>query len=108
MARALLSKNKYLILDEATSSVDMKTDDFIQSIIREKFKKTTVITIAHRLNTIADYDKILVIEKGHLAEEGAPHVLIQKKGLFSQMVENTGKNAENIKRKAKMSYERAR
>ena len=51
------------MLDEATSNVDMATDNFIQATIKEKFKDTTVITIAHRLNTIADYDKIIVMRE---------------------------------------------
>jgi len=56
LSRALLRRNKFLVLDEATSNVDMKTDDFIQNVIRERFKETTVVTIAHRLSTVADYD----------------------------------------------------
>ena len=93
LARALLRKNKFLILDEATSNVDMKTDAFIQKVIRDKFIKTTVITIAHRLNTIADYDKVLVMRKGEIIEQGAPWELIERRGLFFDMVEHTGKNA---------------
>ena len=84
----------------------MKTDDFIQKVIREEFRNTTVITIAHRLNTIADYDKILVIDKGRIVEEGAPYELIQANGIFREMVDNTGKNVENIVRKARLSYEK--
>ena len=61
MARALLQRNKILVLDEATSNVDMKTDTFIQNVIKKRFKATTVITIAHRLDTIADYDKVIVM-----------------------------------------------
>ena len=72
MARALLRKNKFLVLDEATSNVDMQTDSFIQKVIREKFTDTTVITIAHRLNTIADYDKVIVMKRGKITEQGAP------------------------------------
>jgi ATP-binding cassette subfamily C (CFTR/MRP) protein 4 len=66
LGRALLRKNKILVLDEATSNVDMKTDEFIQNVLKEKFKDTTVITIAHRLNTIADYDKVIVMNRGRI------------------------------------------
>jgi ATP-binding cassette, subfamily C (CFTR/MRP), member 4 len=64
LARVLLQKNKILILDEATSSVDNETDIFIQDKIKEKFKEATVITIAHRLLTIAGYDKVAVLSRG--------------------------------------------
>lgn len=80
MSRALLQKNKILVLDEVTSNVDMGTDAFIQKIIRQKFKNTTVITIAHRLLMIADYDKVIVMSKGSIKEEGTPWELIEKKG----------------------------
>ena len=66
LARALLRKNKFLILDEATSNVDMETDYFIKKCIHTRFEDTTVITIAHRLNTIADYDKVIVMSKGKI------------------------------------------
>jgi ATP-binding cassette subfamily C (CFTR/MRP) protein 4 len=75
----------------------MKTDAFIQKVIREKFKETTVITIAHRLNTVTDYDNIIVMHYGRIVEAGAPFELLEKKGVFFEMVEHTGKNAELIK-----------
>lgn len=68
----------------------MATDSFIQKVIREKFTDTTVITIAHRLNTIADYDLVIVMHKGHILEQGHPHDLIEKRGAFAEMVMHTG------------------
>ena len=93
LARALLRKRKILFLDEATSNVDLRTDDLIQKVLKEKFTDTTVITIAHRLNTIADYDQIIVMSRGRVKEIGTPYELIEKKGTFAEMVEHTGKNA---------------
>ena len=82
LARALIRRNRILVLDEATSNVDMETDAFIQRAIREKFADTTVITIAHRLNTIADYDFVVVMENGRVAEAGHPFELIKAKKQF--------------------------
>ena len=93
------------MLDEATSNVDMQTDAFIQKVIKEKFKETTVITIAHRLNTIADYDKVIVMKRGKIVEHGSPWMLLQKKGQFADMVSHTGKNAELIRAKALEHYQ---
>lgn len=76
LARALLKKNKFLVLDEATSNVDMRTDAFIQEVIKDKYADATVITIAHRLNTIADYDRIIVMHNGSIIESGAPCELL--------------------------------
>lgn len=68
LARAVLKKNKLIVLDEATANVDMETDNLIQKTIREHFHNSTILTIAHRLNTIADYDKVLVMDDGRVAE----------------------------------------
>jgi len=83
----------------------MNTDAFIQKVLKERFSDTTVITIAHRLNTVADYDKIIVMNRGKITEAGSPHELIQKKGTFYEMVQHTGKNANAIISKARSSYE---
>lgn len=79
LARALLRRSKILILDEATAAVDLETDDLIQRTIREEFTYCTVITIAHRLNTILDYDKVLVLHKGHIVDYDSPEVLLKNK-----------------------------
>ncbi|KAL4437735.1 hypothetical protein ABPG74_012410 [Tetrahymena malaccensis] len=114
LARALLKRNKILVLDEATANVDMETDNLIQKTIRNKFQECTVLTIAHRLNTIADYDKVIVMNDGVVAEYDAPINLlcnslsdqeITKNTIFSQMVKNTGKNnSANIFQLAKEKY----
>uniref|UniRef100_A0A6I8MXX3 Multidrug resistance-associated protein 1 n=2 Tax=Ornithorhynchus anatinus TaxID=9258 RepID=A0A6I8MXX3_ORNAN len=85
LARALLRKTKILVLDEATAAVDLETDDLIQSTIRTQFDDCTVLTIAHRLNTIMDYTRILVLDKGEVVECGSPSDLLQKKGIFYSM-----------------------
>ncbi|KAL4505504.1 hypothetical protein ABPG72_002566 [Tetrahymena utriculariae] len=95
LGRAILRQSQLIVLDEATANVDMLTDELIQEKIRQKFKKSTVITIAHRLNTIADYDQIIVMEQGKAVESGTPYELLQNlNGVFYQMVQHTGeKNA---------------
>jgi len=77
LARALLRRAKILVLDEATAAVDLETDDLIQKTIREQFAFCTVITIAHRLNTILDNDLIVVMDKGEIKERGAPQDLLK-------------------------------
>ncbi|XP_078519306.1 multidrug resistance-associated protein 1-like isoform X2 [Lissotriton helveticus] len=88
LARALLRKSKILVLDEATAAVDLETDDLIQSTIRVQFADCTVLTIAHRLNTIMDYTRIMVFDKGQLVECGRPSDLLAQKGLFYGMAKD--------------------
>ncbi|XP_062831587.1 ATP-binding cassette sub-family C member 4 [Anolis carolinensis] len=106
LARAILKKNKILIIDEATANVDPRTDELIQKTIREKFAQCTVLTIAHRLNTIIDSDRIMVLDSGRLKEYDEPYILLQEKeSLFYKMVQQLGKaEAESIKETAKQVY----
>ncbi|XP_070201565.1 ATP-binding cassette sub-family C member 3-like [Littorina saxatilis] len=77
LARALLRRTKILVLDEATAAVDLETDDLIQKTLRTAFHDCTVLTIAHRLKTVMDYDKIIVLEKGKIVEMDSPGSLLQ-------------------------------
>ncbi|XP_046739583.1 multidrug resistance-associated protein 1 isoform X11 [Diprion similis] len=91
LARALLRKTRVLILDEATAAVDLETDDLIQRTIREEFKNCTVLTIAHRLNTILDSDRVIVLDKGYITEFDDPETLIQRKtSAFYSMAKDAG------------------
>eukprot|EP01119_Soliformovum_irregulare_P013131 TRINITY_DN3467_c0_g1_i1.p1 TRINITY_DN3467_c0_g1~~TRINITY_DN3467_c0_g1_i1.p1 ORF type:complete len:1423 (+),score=460.83 TRINITY_DN3467_c0_g1_i1:67-4335(+) len=91
LARAILKRSKILIMDEATASVDYATDELIQKTIREQFKEATVLTIAHRINTIMDYDKVLVMDKGTMAEFDAPSVLLNQEGsIFRSLASRAG------------------
>ncbi|KAF9948009.1 hypothetical protein BGZ70_002404 [Mortierella alpina] len=99
LSRALLAKSKVVVLDEATASVDMATDALIQKAIRVDFATSTVVTVAHRINTIIDYDRILVMNKGQLAEyDSAYNLLSNPDSIFSRMVAETGaQNAAHLR-----------
>jgi len=112
LARAMIRQSRVLIMDEATASVDIETDSVIQKALRSEFKEVTVITIAHRLNTIIDYDKVLVLSQGSILEYDKPVNLLfesQEDGSliptdkteFSKLVDETGAvNAELLRTKA--------
>uniref|UniRef100_A0A6S8ZK17 Uncharacterized protein n=1 Tax=Chaetoceros debilis TaxID=122233 RepID=A0A6S8ZK17_9STRA len=100
LARTMLQKPTVLVLDEATASVDGETDAFIQRLIRSRFRGTTLLTIAHRLNTIMDYDVVLVMDNGKVAEFGSPKELLSDEdGLFSGLIDSTGKESSIALRK---------
>ena len=87
ICRALMSQAKIIIMDEATAAVDVETDALIQRAIREEFSDATCLTIAHRLNTILDSDKVLVLESGEVGEFGTPgELLSDKTSLFYSLV----------------------
>ncbi|KAJ3118107.1 hypothetical protein HDU96_003875 [Phlyctochytrium bullatum] len=91
LARALARKSRVIVMDEATASVDTETDSRIQQTIREEFSDCTVITIAHRLKTIADYDRVVVLDHGSVIENGSPFELLQSSSSpFRKMCEETG------------------
>ncbi|KAG2290989.1 hypothetical protein Bca52824_037658 [Brassica carinata] len=99
LARALLRRSKILVLDEATAAVDVRTDVLIQKTIREEFKSCTMLIIAHRLNTIIDCDKVLVLDSGKVQEFSTPENLLSNgESSFSKMVQSTGAaNAEYLR-----------
>lgn len=107
LARALLRKSNIVVLDEVTSSIDDETDKLIQSTIRSKFSHCTILTIAHRLETVIESDKILVMDNGSLEEFGHPHSLIEKEnGSFRSIVALSGK-MESLASKAEENYKKS-
>ncbi|KAJ2519633.1 hypothetical protein H4217_002565 [Coemansia sp. RSA 1939] len=86
LCRLLMREYKIIVLDEATADVDLETDKEMQRLFRSKFKHCTVLTIAHRLETIMSSDKIIVMDKGRVVEFGPPKELIKQDGHFSELV----------------------
>ena len=115
LARLIVRKSKVVVIDEGTANVDTTTDNFIQDKINEVFKECVVLTIAHRLSTVAHYDKILVMDKGMMVEYDHPYKLLVEKvgdreitrirGGFVSMVRRSGERvAQEIFNKAYTSY----
>ncbi|XP_067134894.1 ATP-binding cassette subfamily C member 4-like [Centruroides vittatus] len=96
LARTILRQNKILVMDEATSNIDKRTDSCLQKIIQEKFKSCTVLTIAHRLHTIIDSDRVLVLDTGRVQEFDSPYALLKNvNGVFYNLVKKMGVTSMN-------------
>ena len=100
LVRAILRKNKILVLDEPTANVDSHTDKLLQEAVAENFEGATILAIAHRLDTVIDYDKILVLGSGGVLEYGSPRELIANGGAFSMMLDETAGIASMPKARA--------
>ncbi|KAK7481440.1 hypothetical protein BaRGS_00027291 [Batillaria attramentaria] len=101
LARTLLHKTRILVLDEATAAVDMETDDLIQQTLRTEFADCSVLTIAHRLHTVMDYDKILVLDKGRVSAFDSPQRLLEDtSSIFYDMVHSAGLVQQSAQRSA--------
>ncbi|KAJ2743567.1 hypothetical protein GGI20_003649 [Coemansia sp. BCRC 34301] len=89
LCRVIMRKHKIIVLDEATANVDLEADRSVQELIRKEFGDCTVLTIAHRLDTIINSDRIVVMDKGTIAEVGTPQELLAKDGMFAQLVKTS-------------------
>lgn len=87
VARAILKQSKILMIDEATANVDQLTDSLIQNVIADKFQNRTILTIAHRLNTVATSDRIIVLHQGSVIDFDVPNEILPKHGLIQQSIE---------------------
>ena len=86
IARALLKHSKVILIDEATSNIDMNSEEVFLKTVKEKLKDCTVLTIAHRLKTVINSDRIIVMSEGRIIEEGSPEELLRKEGgIFAGM-----------------------
>lgn len=97
LARAMLCQSKVIVLDEATSSVDGETDKLMQRLIREEFANRTIIAVAHRLNTILDFDRVAVLEKGVLLECDEPMALVSRASAFKALYDQYESREEEMK-----------
>lgn len=102
ICRAILRKNKIVVLDEATANIDIVTEQKIYKLINEAFKESTVLTIAHRLNTVLNADKILVLDQGKRVEYDSPATLTKNpKSRLSYLLEELKKEENNSKEETK-------
>ncbi|XP_077986963.1 LOW QUALITY PROTEIN: ATP-binding cassette sub-family C member 4-like [Glandiceps talaboti] len=109
LARAVLKGNRILVLDEATANVDPRTDELIQETIRKKFSHCTVLTVAHRLHTVMDADRIMVLNEGRMVEFDSPCALLQNTSSFlNAMVDKTGRNEASKLREMAKRYHKER
>ena len=93
IARAIIKKPKILLMDEATANIDTYTDALIQKLVRDEFEDTTVITIAHRIETIITYDRLIIMKNGEIVETGSPRELIEDQDShFTNMIKGAGEN----------------
>lgn len=107
VARALVRHPKILLMDEATSNIDPNTDLKIQEVIKERFSNSTIVTIAHRLNTIIQYDRIFVLDQGELVEQGAPIDLLNTDTVFRAMVRENGRVFEEKMRRCAQNLDQS-
>ena len=109
LARAILRKNKILVLDEPTANVDAATDLKLQHAIGSVFEKSTVICVAHRLNTIIEYDKVLVMGDGMVVEMDEPAMLLKRaEGVFASMVDESGDEGKELRVRAEQAAAKRR
>lgn len=91
----MLTPSNILVLDEATAAVDVETDAALQTTLRSPlFAHRTIITVAHRINTILDSDRVVVLDKGEVVEFDTPQELIKRKGIFHGLVKQAGLDTE--------------
>lgn len=107
LARVILEKNKILVQDESTAHLDDATDQLVQQIIREQFADCTLLTIAHRLDSVMDSDRVLVMDSGQMMELDHAHRLLQNSdGFLTKLVAETGyENAKHFKETTQINYE---
>lgn len=93
LARAILRRNRILVLDEPTANVDSRTDTLLQEAVAKSFHDATILAVAHRLDTIIEYSKILVLGNGRVLEYGSPRELVSRRGEFYSMIQETGEES---------------